>query len=47
MRRVETSPPKTIEFTPEAQGPITVQCTMNMYQGTPVPESTLQADPPQ
>jgi plastocyanin domain-containing protein len=37
----------SIEFTPEAQGPIAVQCTMNMYRGTLMAESTLQPDPPQ
>ncbi len=24
----------TIDFTPEAQGPIAIACTMNMYRGT-------------
>ena len=37
----------TIEFTPEAQGPIAVQCTMNMYRGTLVADLPLQPDPPQ
>ena len=37
----------TIDFTPEAQGPIAIACTMNMYRGTLMAESTLQPDPPQ
>ena len=31
----------SIEFTPEAQGPIAVQCTMNMYRGTLVADLPL------
>jgi len=37
----------TIDFTPESRGPITLQCTMNMYRGTLVADSPIQPDPPQ
>ena len=40
-----TAEDATIEFTPEAQGPIAVQCTMNMYRGTLVADLPLEPNP--